>query len=278
MNKFYDKEESEELNDEISIKAESSFIDPAVKSLSQLKEWILTMLGYPLVTVELNDAQLNVCVQNALEKYTKYAYMGANKYLVVDLNHYEPGRGLNLSKFRIQSVKDISLPRDNAFAQGGDLFWGPYAMLGQGQGIFPFNHQGAMPAMGSWVTWQAVTEYFDLVKKMTGSNPDFQYDPVTKYLKLMPEPKRHRDVNVILLTCQVIPPYEVLYGEEWVKRAALAYAQILLGNIRKKFSSISLIGGGQLDTSIGDEGREALNQLIENIIKDTGAGQCCYIV
>ena len=41
--------------DDVQIKAESSFIDPAVKSLVGLKDWILTMLGYPLVTVELND-------------------------------------------------------------------------------------------------------------------------------------------------------------------------------------------------------------------------------
>ena len=41
--------------DNVQIKAESSFIDPAVKSLVGLKDWILTMLGYPLVTVELND-------------------------------------------------------------------------------------------------------------------------------------------------------------------------------------------------------------------------------
>lgn len=41
--------------DDVQIKAESSFINPAVKSLTGLKDWILTMLGYPLVTVELND-------------------------------------------------------------------------------------------------------------------------------------------------------------------------------------------------------------------------------
>ena len=265
--------------DEVKIKAESSFIDPAVKSLKQLKDWILTMLGYPLVTVELNDDQLNICIQNALEKYTKYAYLGADKYLVVDMNFYEPGRGLNLSRFNIQSVKDISLPRDNAFSQGGDLFWGAYAFLGQGNGVYPmFNNAGTTPTMGNWVTWHAVTEFFDLTKRMTGSNPDFQYDPVTKYLKLMPEPRVHREHNCMLLTCQVIPPYEVLYGNEYCKKLSLCYAKMLLGTIRKKFSSVQLVGGGQLDTTIGDEGKAEYDQIMENIIREEGKGQCCFII
>lgn len=104
------------MEEDFKIKPESSFIDPAVKNLVQLKDWILTMLGYPLITVELNDNQLNICIQNALEKYTKYAFLGADKYLVINLNAYEKGKGINLKKFNIQSVKDISLPRDNAFS------------------------------------------------------------------------------------------------------------------------------------------------------------------
>ena len=264
--------------DDVQIKAESSFIDPAVKSLVGLKDWILTMLGYPLVTVELNDNQLNICIQNALEKYTKYAYLGADKYLVVDMDCYEPGRGLNLKQFNVQSVKDISLPRDNAFAQGGDLFWGAYSFLGQGSSFMPFNNNSGMPTMGSWVTWHMVNEYFDVVKRCTGSNPDFQYDPITKYLKLMPEPRNHGRHNKMLLTCQVIPPYEVLYGNEYVKKLSLAFAKMLLGTIRKKFGSVQLLGGAQLDTSIGDEGKAEYDSIMENIIRDEGKGQCCFIV
>ena len=51
-------------------------------------------LGYPLVKVELDDNQLNYCIARATEVYTKYAYLGADKYLVVDMNNYKPGKGL----------------------------------------------------------------------------------------------------------------------------------------------------------------------------------------
>lgn len=61
---------------------------------------------------------------------------------------------------------------------------------------------------------------------------------------------------------------EDYYGNEYVRRLVLAEAKILLGTIRKKFSSIQLICGGQIDTTIGDEGREEKQQIMENLIRD----------
>ena len=49
---------------------------------------------------------------------------------------------------------------------------------------------------------------------------------------------------------------EEYFGNEFCRRLILAEAKILLGTVRKKFSGINLVGGGQIDTSIGDEGRE----------------------
>jgi hypothetical protein len=37
------------------------------------------------------------------------------------------------------------------------------------------------------------------------------------------------------LTCNVEPPIEDFYGNEWVRRLVLAEAKILLGTVRKKF-------------------------------------------
>ena len=70
---------------------------------------------------------------------------------------------------------------------------------------------------------------------------------------------------------------EDYYGNEYVRRLVLAEAKILLGTIRKKFSSIQLIGGGQIDTTIGDEGREEKQQIMDEIIKSEAQGQCWFI-
>ena len=57
----------------------------------------------------------------------------------------------------------------------------------------------------------------------------------------------------------------------------LAECKILLGTIRKKFASVQLIGGGTIDTSIGDEGKEEKQAALGDLIKSESRGQCCYI-
>lgn len=261
-------------HDEILIDAESTWLNPAIKTKEGLINWVLVNLGWPTITVELEENQLNVCIQNALEKYTKYASFGVDQFLLVNLDKYIPGKGLDLSQFNVACVKEIAFQRDNAFLMNGDMFWGPYAFLGQGGG-YPFFNSNGKNFTGSWVTWHAVNEFFELSKRMMGSNPDFYYSKDTKFLKIMPEPCRGQ--QIALLTCQVEPDLSVLYGNEYVKRLTLAYAKILLGTVRKKFSGTQLIGGGQIDTSIGDEGREELSKIMEDIIKDESIAQTWVI-
>ena len=73
-------------DDSIYINPESTWTNPGVKTLEDLKDWILVSLGAPRVTVELDDNQLNYCIARATEVYTKYAYLGPDKFLVVDMN------------------------------------------------------------------------------------------------------------------------------------------------------------------------------------------------
>ena len=41
---------------EFDINPNSTWLDPGVKELKQLKEWILTSLGWPTLTIELTDS------------------------------------------------------------------------------------------------------------------------------------------------------------------------------------------------------------------------------
>ena len=267
----------------LDVKAESTWLDPAVKAKEQLKDWMLTMLGAPLLTIELADPQLEVCIQNALEKYTKYAYF-PEKYLTYNLKFYEPGKGADLGHapdgkggfvdFKVLSVKDIAIGRDRVLGlTNSDIFFGPQAWF-MGNGGYPFFGSRGNFA-GSFTTYHNLHEFFELTNRMTGSNPDWQYDKATKIFKMFPEPKGaggNRD-QWILLTCQCEPPLEELYGNEYVKRLALAQAKMLLGTVRSKFKGMTLLGGGTVDYEIGDRGREEWDKLIEEIQRDEAKGQ-----
>ena len=81
---------------ELKAEADSTWLNQGIKTLDQLKEWILIKLGAPLITVELTDQQLNACIGDAIQVYSKYAYR-PEQYLVVNLKFYDPELGLDLS-------------------------------------------------------------------------------------------------------------------------------------------------------------------------------------
>ena len=273
-------EELEEIDDQNQKHYDivrSTWLEPYIKDAEAVIDWGLTKLGDGLVQAELTRKQIEICLADALEIYTKYAWFGPDKYLAVNLKFYVPGKGLDLHGFNISSVKEISTPRDNLMGQGMDMFFSPYAFFGQGMGSTPLFGMNGTSAVGSWVLYHNMHEWFELSRRMCGSNPDFQYDKFTQHLTLFPEPPANGANRVLLLTCQVIPSLQQLYGDSYVKRLFLANLKIQLGIVRKKFSNVQLIGGGQIDTTIGDEGKEELNAIIENIIKDESKGQTWVI-
>ena len=217
--------------------AESTWLNPAIRSLKELKDWVYIKLGAPLVHVELTDEQLNSCIADAISIYSKYAYT-PEKYLIVNLKKYVPGKGLDLSEFNIMSVKDMSFQRDNIMGMANDMFFGPYAFFGQGIGS-PMLGLGGQNWVGAWTTYHNIHEFFDLTKRMMGSMPDWQYDKFTKTLKLFPEPVNPNCFGnyrgLAVLTVNQEPPIEEYYANEYVRRLVLAEAKILLGIIRKKF-------------------------------------------
>ena len=257
------------------ISPESTWLNPSIRTLEQLKSWILIKLGYPTLTVELTDEQLDVAIHDAISLYSKYAYT-PEKYLVLNMKYYEPGKGFDLGEFNVMSVKAISLPRDNIMGQYGDMFFGPYAFFGQGTG-FPFFQQGAGNYVGAWTTYHNVVEFFNLSKEMMGNNPDFQYDKFTKRLVLMPEPRGSSMGQCMLATCACEPPMEEYFSNEYCRRLILAEAKIALGIIRSKFQNVSLPGGGSIDTSIGDKGEQEKQAALEDLQKSESKGQFCVI-
>lgn len=269
---------TQDLDDRGYVNPDSTFLNPGIHTLKELKDWVLIKLGYPTLTVELTTEQLDSCVADAIAVYSKYCYT-EERYLQVNLRNYQPNVGLDLRKYNIVSVKDIALQRDNMFGMmGQDSFFGPYAYFGQGAGLgSPMFGFGSGNPAGGWVTMHNAMEFIDLCKRMTGSNPDWTYSRHTKTLVLMPEPRCAGRDQFALLTCNVEPPIEEFYGNEWVRRLVLAEAKILLGTVRKKFQNVNLIGGGSIDASCYDEGIEEKRQLMDEIIKQESKGQSWVI-
>ena len=259
----------------IKINPNTTWLNQKIDTLDKVKDWILTKLGYPLNTIEIDDNQLNSCIGDAIRIFSQYAYF-PEQYLTVNLKYYKPGVGIDLHEFNIMSVKDIATQRDTIFGTQPDMFFGMYAYMGQGQASPMFN-MGTQNPVGMWTLYHNAHEFYDLSKKMTGSNPDFFYDKVTQHLRLMPEPRCCGRDRYILLICNCELPMEEYYGNNTVLQLALAEAKMLVGTIRKKFQGTTLLGGGTLDTEIYNEGREAKEKILEDLIRRESKSQCFYV-
>jgi hypothetical protein len=89
---------------DIKIDPNTTWLNQKIDSLDKVKDWILTKLGYPLNTIEINDNQLNSCIGDAIRIFSRYAYF-PEQYLTVNLKDYVPGVGIDLSEFKVMSVK-----------------------------------------------------------------------------------------------------------------------------------------------------------------------------
>jgi len=98
------KRPKDELSD---LSPNSTWLNPSVTTLEQLKDWIILNLGGGLQTVELLGKHLNVIIGDSIQFYSKYEYH-PESYAVVNLKYYKPGVGIDLSELKIASIKQIS--------------------------------------------------------------------------------------------------------------------------------------------------------------------------
>lgn len=266
---YLNKEQNTPLRDypkyeDVKVDHTSTFLHPAIKSKRELIDWVLTMLGYPLVTVELRENHFDAAIQNALEMYTKYATFDC-KYMLKSSRDYVPGVGIDLSRENVVQVRDVQYGVD--FSGWGVVL--PWMINRTSTG-----HYGSGNLAGSFVTYHNFVEFKKMAQRVLSTQPDWHYNQVAKRLVLIPEPRRvpplpppyHSELwpypklgnrpdprwgVPMVLECEIEPPLDELYCNEHVKKLTLAYCKIMLGQIRGKYDGISLPGGGSVSKEIG---------------------------
>lgn len=241
----------------------STYLDFSIKTRDQFKTWIQGMMGAPLITIELTDSQLDMCIDNAVEEYTKYITQ-EQVYLLVPMTGYIENVGYKMPD-NVQGIFEFN--DDNAANLGiNTLFSVGNSMLNAG--LIPNFSQGGG---AGWTTFELAMESVKMTKRMLGRGFGMEYNPRTKYLTVYPDPKKENIVGEIVVGCYIIRPEDQQYGEVIVKKLALAEAKILLGNVRKKFQGVSLLGGGVIDISILDEGKQEKQEILQVLVKESQA-------
>jgi hypothetical protein len=99
------------------------------------------------------------------------------------------------------------------------------------------------------ISWYVLKQWLDIREKMLATKKDITFDPRTQYLVMYPPPRTPGSGSRFygVISCYVERPLCDLIKEAWVYQYALALSKIAIGNVRGKYTSTTLFGGGQIN-------------------------------
>ena len=101
---------------------------------------------------------------------------------------------------------------------------------------------------------------------MLGGGYRWNFNDRSKYLTLQPEPLDDNEKDsYIVCGCYTVRPEDQLFGERLVKKLALAYVKQILGAVRGTFQGVPLLGGANVNESIGETGKEEEDVIMEEL-------------
>lgn len=250
----------------------------SVQSRDQLKKYIRMKLGYPIISLEITDEQMEFAIDEALEEYSKWVHYDEGFYRldftkVTEISKdnktgsYDPKLGFKLPDC-IVSVNRIHESPNAIFSNTGDSM--DFLLANSGMyPMMPYSSMNNMFAGGEFLSLYLFQNYVKQWREPFGYRFNYNYNERSKFLKLDPDPMIKRTgPRGVVLEVQTIRPEDQLYGEDLVKRLALALVKQMIGQVRAKFGSgISFPGGGQVGADILSEGKEEFDKIMEELQK-----------
>ena len=242
-------------------------------SLNQLKQdlidYVRLTLGDEIIDIELDPAHyqaaytrtLGVYRQRAQNAYEEsYSFM----YLVKDENIYQlPQEVMSVRQIFRRTFGDATGP----FASNFD----PFAQASLNVYLMNFNVAGGM------ATYDFYSQYVELAARMFGGYMNYTFNPVTKKLQLIRDPKGTGEA-VLLWTYNLKPEINLLSDmqiSQWIRDYMVGACKMIIGEAREKFATIAgPQGGGTLNgAAMKSEGQAIMDAKIEELKMYVDASQ-----
>jgi hypothetical protein len=129
--------------------------------------------------------------------------------------------------------------------------------------LMNFNQSGGL------ATYDFYTQYVELAARMFGGFINFTWNPVTKKLQLIRDPKGSGE-QVLLWVYQLKPEIQLLQDyqiSQWVRDYMVAASKMMVGEAREKFGTIAGPGGGSTlnGTAMKAEAQTQMDSLVEQL-------------
>ena len=234
-------------------------------TLPQLKqnliEYVKLQLADQIIDLELDPSHYEAAYQKTIGTYRQRAnnaYEEAYIFmeLIDDLNIYTLPQ-------EVASVRQI-FRRTFGNAQGPFASnFDPFAQASINVYLMNFNTAGGL------ATYDFYSQYVELAARMFGGFMNYTFNPVTKKLQLIRDPKGSGE-NVLLWTWQLKPEIQLLSDYQigqWIRDYMVANSKMIIGEAREKFATIAgPQGGGSLNgAAMKAEAKESMAALEEQL-------------
>jgi hypothetical protein len=233
-------------------------LDPLKK---QLIEYVQLQLGDQIIDIELDPAHYEAAYQRTLGVYrqrAQNAYEESYSFmqLLNDVNVYTLPQ-------EVVSVRQIFRRTIGVGGAGGSSF-DPFGAATLNVYMLNFNQ-----ASGGLATYDFYQQYVELAARMFGGYINYTWNPVTKKLQLIRDPKGFGEV-VLLWTYNLRPEIVLLSDyqiSQWVRDYMVGAAKYIIGEAREKFGTIAgPQGGGTLNgAAMKSEGQAMMDKCIEDL-------------
>lgn len=236
------------------------------QSLPTLKqnliEYVKLQLAGDIIDLELDPAHYEAAYQKTIGTYRQRAnnaYEESYSFmqLVADVNIYElPQEVVSVRQIFRRTFGDSSGP----FASNFD----PFAQASINVYLMNFNVAGGL------ATYDFYSQYIELAGRMFGAYMNYTWNPVTKKLQLIRDPKGSGE-TVLLWTYNLKPEFNLLSDhqiQQWIKDYMVANCKMIIGEAREKFGTIAgPQGGGSLNgAAMKSEAKVEMDLLINQLV------------
>ena len=242
-------------------------------TLSELKQnlidYVQLQLGAQIIDLELDPEHYEAAYQKTIGTYRQRAnnaYEESYSFftLVKDENVYTlPQEVISVRQCFRRTFGDATGP----YASNFD----PFSQASLNVYLMNFNVSGGL------ATYDFYSQYVELAARMFGGYMNYTYNPVTKKLQLIRDPKNTGEA-VLLWTYNLKPEINLLSDfqiSQWIRDYMVANCKMIIGEAREKFGQIAgPQGGGTLNgTAMKAEAKEAMADLIGQLVNYVDASQ-----
>lgn len=227
----------------------------------ELIEYTQLQLGNFMIDVELDPAHYEAAYQRTIGTYRQRAQNAYEECyifmeLITDQNeYYLPQEVIQVKQIFRRTFGIATGPFSSAFD--------PFSQAQMQVYLMNFNQSGGL------ATYDFYTQYVELAARMFGGFINFTWNPVTKKLQLIRDPKGSGE-QVLLWVYQLKPEVQLLSDyqiSQWIRDYMVAASKMMVGEAREKFATIAGPGGGTTlnGTAMKAEAQTQMDALVEQL-------------